>query len=101
MCELTERGRGQVVADGVNTIIDLRNDAEVEAEPNPFAGVEDVTYLHLPFNDVLIEERLRQIASPPKRYVAMVDANGERIAAIIEALATARPAVLFHCLGGR
>lgn len=100
-CELTERGRAQLLVDGVKTIVDLRNDAELEAEPNPFKEVHGVNYLHRPFNDAAVEERLRQQASPPERYVTMIDANGTRIVAIVETLANARPAVLFHCFGGR
>lgn len=100
-CELTERGRAELLADGVRTIVDLRNDAELGGAPNPFATVDGVTYLHRSFNEAGLEERLQRIASPPERYVTMIDANGTRIVAIFEALATAPPAILFHCHGGR
>lgn len=100
-CALSERGRQQVLADGVRTILDLRGDTELEKEPNPFAATYGITYLHRPFNDTAVEERIRSIESPPERYVTMIDADGERVAAIFDVLATAPRAVLFHCLGGR
>lgn len=100
-CGLTDRGRESLLADGIRTIVDLRNYSEIEAEPDPFASARGVRYLHLPLNDALVEERIREIASPPERYVVMVDADGERVAAIFDALAAAPRAVLFHCAGGR
>jgi protein-tyrosine phosphatase len=100
-CELTQRGQAELIADGVKTIVDIRGHVELDAQPNPFADARDITYLHRPFNDAALEARLQEIASPPERYVTMIDASGARIAAIADALVTARPAVLFHCLGGR
>jgi protein-tyrosine phosphatase len=100
-CELTQRGQAELIADGVKTIVDIRNDAEVDAQPNPFAQTTAVAYLHCPFNDAALEARLQQIASPPERYVTMIDASAARIAVIVDALVSSRPSVLFHCLGGR
>jgi protein tyrosine/serine phosphatase len=100
-CALTERGRRQVLGTGVRSVIDLRGDWELTTDPNPFATMEGITYLHRPMNDKRVDEQIARIDSPPERYVAMIDADGQRLAAIFDALATAPRTVLFHCLGGR
>jgi protein-tyrosine phosphatase len=102
ICRLTDRGRASLLADGVRTIVDLRRDAELQRDPNPFANVpEQVAYLHLPFNDAAIEERIRAMPTSADRYRAMLDEGRDRITAIMTALARAERAVLFHCYGGR
>jgi protein-tyrosine phosphatase len=102
VCRLTDRGRRSLLADGVRTIVDLRRIEELEKEPNPFANVpEQVRYLHLPFNDAEIEERIRAMTTGAERYRGMLDHGRERIGRIMSALAEADRAVLFHCYGGR
>jgi len=60
-CELTQRGQAELIADGVKTIVDIRNDAEVDAQPNPFAQTTAVAYVHCPFNSTT--PRLRRVCS--------------------------------------
>jgi protein-tyrosine phosphatase len=102
VCRLTGRGRRSVIEDGVRTIVDLRRIEELEKQPNPFANVpEQVRFLHLPFNDAEIEERIRAMPTGAERYRAMLDHGIGRIGRIMSALAEAERAVLFHCFGGR
>ena len=101
VCGLTAGGRQQLQADGVRTVIDLRNFHETEKDPNPFVAAAGITYLHRPFNDDAIEARMRELGSPAEKYAAMIDAGGARAVAIIDVLTTASKPVLFHCLGGR
>lgn len=102
VCRLTERGRCSLLADGVRTIVDLRRTEELEREPNPFANVpQEVRFLHLPFQDEAIEARIKTMPTGAARYRTMLDDGRELIANVMNALARAERAVLFHCYGGR
>lgn len=101
LCDLTQDGRRSLLEDGVRTIVDLRSADELAREPNPFADIEGIRYVHRPLNDPGITARISAIDDPTERYRVMLDGNGARIAAIVEVLATAPRIVLFHCFAGR
>jgi protein-tyrosine phosphatase len=103
--ELTEQGWDALLAHGVRTVIDLRNDDERgdDAAPRP----AEVTTLDLPldahddrgFWDVW--ESGPQFGTP-LYYGPHLERHPERSAAVIAAIAGAQPGgVAFHCAGGR
>lgn len=103
LCGLSDSGRGSVLGYGIRTVVDLRSEGEIMAEPNPFATLPDViSYVHRPLNDPATEERLSGIATAAERYLVMIESTGERVAAIFRSFAEA-PAggILFHCFAGR
>jgi len=103
---LSERGWAELEAYGVRTVVDLRNDAEVEDDvvPRPVrtttvrAAIDDVedtefwTFCHE--ND---------LDGSPLYYRRFLELKPERCAQALTAIARADPdgAVLFHCVGGR
>jgi protein-tyrosine phosphatase len=85
----------------VRTIVDLRGLDELEREPNPFAAIDGIRYEHRPLNDPGVTSRISVIEDSTERYRVMLDGNGQRIAAIMNVIATSPRAVLFHCFAGR
>ncbi|GAA0225175.1 tyrosine-protein phosphatase [Cryptosporangium japonicum] len=96
---LDDEGRAQLAALGVRTVIDLREDAEVEVAPDALGDLP-VTYRHLPaFAGAAAQERPRSLADA---YALLVDECGDALAAVVAALAEpgSLPAVV-HCTGGK
>jgi protein-tyrosine phosphatase len=102
---LTARGWAAAVAHGVRTVIDLRNDEEVEADPA--VRPAPVTTVRLPLDASEDREFWRVWDSGPQfgtplYYRPHLERFPERSAAVVSAIARARPgAVVFHCGGGR
>ena len=48
LCRLSDGGRAALVAHGVRTVIDLRNPAEAEKDPDPIWHEHGVDYLLIP-----------------------------------------------------
>lgn len=102
---LSAAGWSALVAHGVRTVIDLRNEDErgPQAAPRP----EAIVTLNLPLDGVEESEFWDEWASgaqfaTPLYYRAHLDRLPERSARVIAAIAQARPGgVLFHCVGGR
>lgn len=102
---LSEDGWAALTAHGVRTVIDLRNDDErgADAAPRP-AGV---TTVQLPL-DVSEDREFWNVwqSGPqfgtPLYYGPHLERSPERSAAVVAAVARARPGgVAFHCAGGR
>ncbi|WP_431875184.1 tyrosine-protein phosphatase [Amycolatopsis sacchari] len=87
---------------GIRTVVDLRNDDEIEPYDAPGMDV-----VHVPLDDVADVEFWRQVRregrdGSPLYYPLFLARKPERCAAAIAALAEARPGgVLFHCGLGR
>ena len=102
---LTAAGWAALRAHGVRTIVDLRNDDELEpdAAPRP-AGIETI---HVPLDGVEDREFWDRWASGPQfgtplYYGPFLDRFPQRAAAAVAAVARARPGgVLVHCGIGR
>ncbi|MGH2377806.1 MAG: tyrosine-protein phosphatase [Candidatus Limnocylindria bacterium] len=101
LCDLTADGRRSLLDDGVRTVVDLRGDEEIANEPNPFAEIAGVRYIHRPLNDPGVVTKIQQVEDAVERYRIMLDENAERIAAIVTVIAEAERSVLFHCFAGR
>jgi protein-tyrosine phosphatase len=100
---LDDAGWAALRALGVRTLIDLRNDDERAAAPCP----PGIACLHMPLDGVEDREFWDEWAADwrfgtPVYYAPHLALLPERIGAVIEAIARARPGgVLFHCMGGR
>ncbi len=100
---LTDADATALLALGVRTVVDLRGDAELAAQPNPFADGGKLRYLNIPLYDemapILAADANFDMGA---RYVAALERCGPRIAEVLAAIADAAPgAVLFHCTAGK
>jgi protein-tyrosine phosphatase len=100
---LTEAGQAALVAYGVRSIIDLRRPGEIQELPNPFAtrGRHGVSYKNIPFQDPAAPDE-----DEPETlvliYISMLHRFGDRVAAVMRAIAQApNGGVLVHCAGGK
>jgi protein tyrosine/serine phosphatase len=102
---LTREGWAALVAHGVRTIVDLRNDDERHGDTYPRPA--EVTTVHMPLDDVAdtaLWTRIRdeELDGSPLYYPLFLARKPERCAAAIAAIAQAVPGgVLFHCGLGR
>jgi len=98
---LTEPGWAALEAHGINTVIDLRNDFELDddASPRP-PGIET---LHLPLDGLEDSEFWErwEAEPPPLYYRPHLERLPERSVAALRAIAHAPTGgVLVHCVGG-
>jgi protein-tyrosine phosphatase len=102
---LTAAGWAALSAHGVRTVIDLRNDDELEADVARRPA--SVTTVHLPLDGSEDREFWNLWDSGPQFgtplcYRPHLERFPERSAAVISAIAHAEPGgVAFHCAGGR
>jgi protein tyrosine/serine phosphatase len=102
---VTAAGWRALLAHGVRTVIDLRNDGELgrDRAPRPDA----LTTVRAPLDDDAdrgLWQRLTadELDGSPLYYAPFLEAKPERCAAAIGAIARAAPGgVLVHCVGGR
>jgi protein-tyrosine phosphatase len=101
--ELTGAGWSALVAHGVRTIVDLRNDDERQSPGGP--RPTGVTTVHVPLDDradTEFWERWGRLDGTPLLFRPFLDRKAERCAAAVSAVANAGPGgVLVHCAGGR
>ena len=108
ICRLTPRGRDQLLAAGVGTIVDLRSEHELVAEPGPYAantaGAVPI-YLNTPVLDYGDQETMARLAmtrSYGEDYCLMLDGFRGRIARAVSSIANApEGGVLVHCYAGK
>lgn len=103
--ELTADGWSALLAHGVRTVIDLRNDDELGEDVVPRPA--HITTRHLPL-DASEEREFWDIwqegpqFGTPLYYRPHLERFPERSAAVVAAIADAQPGgVVFHCQGGR
>jgi hypothetical protein len=100
---VTPRGWQQAYDAGVRTVVDLRNDDEVDAlspDPagilrlrSPLDGIEDTEFWE-PF-------RATGLHGTPLYYEEFLRRKSDRVAGAMTAIARAEGGVIFHCGGGR
>jgi protein-tyrosine phosphatase len=99
---LTPRGWSELIAFGVRTIVDLRNEEERSILPPP-----PLTCVHVPLDDTAdtaMWDRIRtgDLDGTPLYYPVFLERKAERCVAAIRAVAQAEPGgVLVHCGAGR
>jgi len=87
---------------GVNTVIDLRTQAEAANFPSPFAAPDyGPAYLNLPVIDDAFMARVNDTAGIPQRYRLMVDHRQEAFGQIFSALARIEGPAVVHCFAGK
>ncbi len=92
---------------GVTTIIDLRDEWEVESYPNVFAHVARVHYANLPLiGDRYAQDETWKAASERythlhELYAYYLDNCQPQIASIIGALSASSSCTIFHCYAGK
>jgi len=103
LCRLNDDGRGALVAHGVRTVIDLRNAAEAQRDPDPTFHERGVDYRLIPQQDDQLWQQPEWAArTRAERDALVIDQRAEHIAAMARAVANAAPGgVLIHCLAGK
>lgn len=103
---LDDAGRDTLARLGVRTVIDLRQDAERQAEPDRLDGI-GARIVHMPLYDADLRERIGSEPSAPmpslaEIYALLVAERGHAIAAVLRELARpgALPAIV-HCTAGK
>lgn len=103
---LTMQDMETLVGHGLAAVIDLRNDKEIAAEPNPFATHDSVRYINIPLFSAMSPVELMAAARSDfdmgERYCHALDQCQPAIAEVLAAIA-AHPegALLFHCSAGK
>ena len=103
LCRLNDDGRGALVAHGVRTVIDLRNAAEAQRDPDPTFHERGVDYRLIPQQDDKLWQQPEWVArTRAERDALVIDQRAEHIAAMARAVANAAPGgVLIQCLAGK
>ena len=92
---------------GVKTIIDLRDEWEVQSFPNVLAQAEHIQYVNLPLigNHLSQDESWKaasnQYSQLHELYVYYLEHCQTQVAAIIGAVAESTTGTLFHCYAGK
>jgi protein tyrosine/serine phosphatase len=96
-------GRDALLAHGVRTVIDLRNAAEAQRDPDPTFHERGVDYRLIPQQDDKLWQQPEWVArTRAERDALVIDQRAEHIAAMARAVANAAPGgVLIHCLAGK
>jgi protein-tyrosine phosphatase len=96
--QLPASSQTELLSLGVRTIVDLRNDDEVQAWPNVFATSDRVRYRRAPMREVPGQ----RLPSLEDGYLLDLDARGACYVAVCQALLEpdALPAVI-HCAAGK
>jgi protein-tyrosine phosphatase len=103
LCRLSDGGRAALLAHGVRTVIDLRNPAEAQHDPDPTLHEQGVDYCLVPQQDDQLWRQPEWLArTRSERDALVLDQRAEHIAAMARAVANAAPGgVLIHCLAGK
>lgn len=82
----------------ITTIIDLRNDIEVQKKPCAFKEIDSMEYHHCRMHG---DGRLPESpAAVPHSYLEMIDEQTS-VLKILQAMTNAKGSVLFHCSAGK
>lgn len=104
---LSHEGVQLLNAEGLTSVIDLRSQAELEEEPNPYLGQEHVGFYHRPIYDDLAPAMMatHEAAGDDPLVAFYLTALLERSEAMRNVLATIASApkgpILFHCTAGK
>jgi protein-tyrosine phosphatase len=103
LCRLNDDGRGALVAHGVRTVIDLRNPAEAQHDPDPALHEQGVDYRLIPQQDDQLWRQPEWVErTRAERDSLVLDQRADHIVAMARAVANAVPGgVLIHCLAGK
>lgn len=104
---LSPAGRQRLLAYGLKTVIDIRDEWEVERFPDVFVHSAEVKYVNLPLigNNLAGDETWKVKTSSythlHELYVSYLDQCPAQVAAIVAAIAENEPAAVVHCHAGK
>lgn len=104
---LTPEGMKMLNAEGLTAVIDLRSNAELEEEPNPYLGQDPIGFYHKPVYDDLAPALMATHGAADSDplvgfYLTALLDRGETVRDILSTIATApEGTVLFHCTAGK
>jgi protein tyrosine/serine phosphatase len=100
---LSDRGRSELLAHGVRTVIDLRTPTEAAKDPDPVWQGLGVDYALIPQQTEKLWREFDPIAKTrAERDALAIDRCGYQNVAMAQAFAHAAPGgVLIHCLAGK
>jgi hypothetical protein len=100
---VTDSGWQEARDAGVRTVVDLRNDDELDGEPVDPVGMARVRVPLDGIEDVELWRHLRQerLDGTPMYYPPFLARRPDRVAAVMSTLARSEPGVVFHCSAGR
>jgi protein-tyrosine phosphatase len=107
MSKVSDEGCLRLTDYGVKTIIDLRDEWEVESFPNVWVQATDIHYANLPLiGNQLSQDEAWKSASEKHQYLHehytyYLDHCQSQIAAIIGAVVESTSGMLFHCYMGK
>lgn len=105
--QLPMSSQQQLIDYGVKTVIDLRDEWEVENYPNVFAQSTVVKYLNLPLignhlsNDETWKEEERDYRFLHDFYIKYIEHCQSQISTIMKAIAENPTTIIFHCYAGK
>lgn len=106
--DMDEAGQTRLQTEGLATVIDLRSEAEVATQPNPFAQRAGVTYRNQPIFRALAPAKLASAGEATGDdpllafYISALDERHEALSAIMGLIAGAgEGTVMFHCTAGK
>lgn len=105
--QLPQSSQQQLIDYGVKTVIDLRDDWEVQHFPNVFGQSEAIRYLNLPLigNHLSKSETWKEETEGydflHELYCTYLDRCQTQIGAIVSAIAESAPTIIFHCHAGK
>jgi protein-tyrosine phosphatase len=99
---LTPEGQARLIADGLQTVVDLRRRDELEAAPNVFAASSTVRYHHISLSADVPHVPTGDPESLVTIYRRILDERQAQVHAVFSVLAAAdgMPAVV-HCTAGK
>lgn len=104
---LTHEGIELLNSEGLTSVIDLRSEAELEKEPNPYLDQGQIGFFHKPVYDDLAPAMLATHEAGSEEplvgfYTTALLNRAEAIRDILATIASApKGAILFHCTAGK
>lgn len=95
---LTECEHAKIKQLGIDTVVDLRSEHEINANPNMLAGKDDIDYFICPQKGGW--EMPKTEAEIPATYMRIVSGYG-MVLPVLKVFAQAKGAALFHCAAGK
>ena len=105
--KLSPAAQQQLIDYGVKTVIDLRDESEMESEPNVFAHSSSVIYRHLPligdglYKNAVWRAKLENYETLKDVYAIYLADCQPQISTIVSAIADSEGCTLFHCFAGK
>jgi len=103
LVHLTPKGRAEMTAYGVTTVLDLRSADELGRAPSPFADAfaDGMHYVH---RELIDDSNMNNIGDSKdmfERYAYIIDNRPKAFAGVFDAIADAEGGVVFHCFAGK